>query len=51
MFDDSFSPAKYERKRVPSDRPAGTILRVAQRGFLDPQGTAIQKAVVEVSRG
>ncbi|MHC4780341.1 MAG: hypothetical protein ACYTFG_17365, partial [Planctomycetota bacterium] len=51
MFDDSFSPGKYERKRVPSQRATGTILGVARKGFLDPQGTPIQKAVVEVSQG
>ncbi|MHC5037121.1 MAG: hypothetical protein ACYTHM_07395 [Planctomycetota bacterium] len=50
-FDDSFSPSKYERKRVPSDRPKNTILAVLQRGYLDPKGVPIQKAVVAVSEG
>jgi hypothetical protein len=51
MFDDSFSPSKYERRRMPSDRAAGTILGVIQRGFMDPKGVPIQKAVVAVSKG
>jgi len=50
-FDESFSPSKYERKRVPSDRPPGTILKVARRGFMDPKGVPIQKAMVEISKG
>jgi hypothetical protein len=50
-FDDSFSPGKYERKRVASDKPKDRIVGVLQRGFLDAKGVCLQKAVVAVSKG
>ncbi|MCX7803587.1 MAG: hypothetical protein N3A38_00215 [Planctomycetota bacterium] len=50
-FDERFGPSRYERRRVPSDRPAGTIVRVIQRGFLNPDGAVVQKAIVGVSAG
>jgi hypothetical protein len=50
-FDESFSPGKYERKKVPSDRPKDKIVGILQRGFLDSKGICIQKAVVAISKG
>ena len=49
MFDESYDPSKYERKKVDSAKPEGTILGVLRRGFLDKNGIPIQKAVVAVS--
>ena len=51
MFDESYSPGKYERRKVSSGEPEGTIVGVIQRGFLDRNGVAVQKAVVAVSAG
>ncbi len=48
-FDESYDPSKYERKKVSSDKPEGTILGLLRRGFLDRNGIPIQKAVVAVS--
>ncbi len=50
-FDERFGPSKYERRKVPSDRPVGTIVRVIQRGFLNSDGAVVQKAIVGVSAG
>jgi molecular chaperone GrpE (heat shock protein) len=49
MFDESYDPSKYERKKVPSDKPEGSIIGVLRRGFLDRNGIPVQKAVVAVS--
>ena len=49
MFDDSFGLSKYERKKVPSDKPPGTIVQVMQRGFVNREGVPVQKAIVGVS--
>lgn len=49
MFDESYDPSKYERKKVPSDKPPGTIVKLLRKGFLDRNGIPIQKAVVAVS--
>jgi hypothetical protein len=49
MFDESYDPSKYERKKVASDKPEGYIVGVLRRGFLDRNGIPIQKAVVAVS--
>lgn len=48
-FDESYDPSKYERKKIASDKPEGTILGVMRRGFLDRNGIPVQKAVVAVS--
>jgi len=49
MFDESYDPSKYERKKVSSDKPAGTIVGVLRKGFLDKNGIPVQKAVIAVS--
>lgn len=49
VFDESYDPSKYERKKVASDKPEGAILGVLRRGFLDRNGIPVQKAVVAVS--
>jgi hypothetical protein len=51
MFDESYSPSKYERKKLPSHEPRGKILRLIRRGFLDKNGIPVQKAVVGISEG
>ncbi|MGH7144186.1 MAG: hypothetical protein ACREJ2_08590, partial [Planctomycetota bacterium] len=48
-FDESYSPSKYERRKLSSDRELGTILGVQQRGFLNKSGVPVQKAIVLVS--
>lgn len=48
-FDESFSPSRYERKRVKSDRAADTVVEVIQRGFVNEKGVPVQKAIVGVS--
>ena len=48
-FDEGFSPSRYERKRVKSDRPADTIVEIVQRGFVNEKGVPVQKAIVGVS--
>ncbi len=48
-FDESYDPSKYERKKVASDKPDGTIVGVFRKGFLDRNGIPVQKAVVAVS--
>jgi molecular chaperone GrpE (heat shock protein) len=49
VFDGSFDPGKYERRRVPASAPSGTIVRVIQRGFLNPSGVPLQKAILAVA--
>jgi len=49
-FDETLSPNKFEREFVKSDAPPGTIVGVIRRGFVDASGTAVQKALVAVSR-
>jgi molecular chaperone GrpE (heat shock protein) len=48
-FDESYDPSKYERKKVSSDKPDGTIVGVLRKGFLDRNGIPVQKAVIAVS--
>ena len=48
-FDESFSPSRYERKRVKSDKAVDTIVEVIQRGFVNEKGVPVQKAIVGVS--
>lgn len=48
-FDESYDPSKYERKKINSDKPDGTIVGVFRKGFLDRNGIPVQKAVVAVS--
>ena len=48
-FDESYDPSKYERKKVSSDKPDGTIVGVFRKGFLDRNGIPVQKAVIAVS--
>lgn len=48
-FDESYDPSKYERKKVNSDKPDGTIVGVLRKGFLDRNGIPVQKAVIAVS--
>jgi molecular chaperone GrpE (heat shock protein) len=49
VFDESYDPSKYERKKVASDKPEGTIVGILRKGFLDRNGIPVQKAVVAVS--
>jgi len=49
-FDETFSPSKYERKQVKSDKPTGVIIGIEKRGFLDSNGVCIQKAIVLVAK-
>jgi hypothetical protein len=51
VFDESYSPSKYDRRKVRSSEPAGTIVAVLRRGFLDRSGVPVQKALVAVSGG
>ncbi|MFH1423292.1 MAG: hypothetical protein ABIH42_11350, partial [Planctomycetota bacterium] len=51
VFDESYDPGKYERKRVPAKQPPGTIVVLVRPGFLDKLGVPVQKAVVAVSSG
>ena len=48
-FDESYSPSKYERRKVSSDKELGTIIGIQQRGFLNKSGVPVQKAIVLVS--
>lgn len=48
-FDESYDPSKYERKKVSSEKPDGTIVGVLRKGFLDRNGIPVQKAVIAVS--
>jgi hypothetical protein len=50
-FDDRFGPNKYERVKVASEKAAGTIVRVVQRGWTNKDGAVVQKARVGVSAG
>ncbi len=50
-FDESYSPSKYDRRKVSSKEARNTILQVLQRGFLNREGVCIQKAVVAISSG
>lgn len=50
MFDDSFSPSKFERRFVESDKPKGTIVGTIRRGFIDSSGVATQKALLAISK-
>ena len=50
-FDETFSPSRYERKRVKSDRPRDAIVEIVQRGFVNEKGIPVQKAIVGVSAG
>jgi hypothetical protein len=50
-FDERFAADQYERRLVPSDRAAGTVVRVLQPGFKNRQGLCVQRAIVTVSRG
>lgn len=49
-FDDSFSPSKFERRFVESDKPTGTIVGVIRRGFVDKTGVATQKTLLAISK-
>ncbi len=51
LFDDSYSPGRYERRRVRSDQPRDCIVEVHQRGFLGADGIPLQRAIVSVSDG
>jgi hypothetical protein len=51
LFDDSYPPSRFERRRLRSAEPRNTILSVLQRGFVGPDGVALQPAVVAVSDG
>lgn len=48
-FDESYSPSKYERRKVSTDKELGTIIGIQQRGFLNKSGMPVQKAIVLVS--
>lgn len=48
-FDESYSPSKYERKKLSSSEPTGKIIKLIRRGFVDKNGVTIQKAVVGIS--
>jgi molecular chaperone GrpE (heat shock protein) len=48
-FNETYDPSKYERKKVASEKPEGTIIGILRRGFLDRNGIPIQKAVIAVS--
>jgi|GEM_PF-3499894 hypothetical protein len=48
-FDDTFSPSKFERKFVKSDKPSGVIVGVIRRGFIDQTGVSPQKALLAIS--
>ncbi len=49
MFDESYSPSKYERRKLPSDEPPGKIIKLIRRGFVDRDGLPVQKAIVGIS--
>ncbi|SVC76227.1 uncharacterized protein METZ01_LOCUS329081, partial [marine metagenome] len=51
IFDDSYSPGRYERRRVRSSNPRNSIVQVHQRGFLGQDGVPLQRAIVSVSDG
>ncbi len=51
LFNESYSPGKYERRRIRSGKPRDSILQVHQRGFLGPDGVPLQRAIVSVSDG
>jgi hypothetical protein len=48
-FGDKHKPDNYERRKVRSSEAPGTIVAVARPGFIDGQGVAVQKAVLNVS--
>ena len=50
IFDDSFSPSKFERNFIESDKPKGTIVGTIRRGFVDSSGVATQKALLAISK-
>ena len=50
-FDESYSPSKYERRKVRASEPGGQIVAILRRGFLDRNGVPVQKALVAVSEG
>ena len=51
MFDESYSPSKYDRRKIASGEPAGKIIKLIRRGFLDKNAVPVQKAVVGISTG
>jgi hypothetical protein len=51
LFDESYDPSKYERRRVPGKKSPGVITAVIRPGFLDKNGVPVQKAIVAVSGG
>ncbi len=48
-FDESFSPGKFDRRKVAVSAPRNSIVKVLQRGFVDARGNCIQKAVLAVA--
>ncbi len=51
IFDESYSPGRYERRRIKSSAPRDSIVQVHQRGFLGQDGVPLQRAIVSVSDG
>jgi len=51
MFDESYSPSKYDRRKIKSHDPKGKIVKLLKRGFLDRNGLPVQKAIVGISDG
>lgn len=51
VFDDGYSPSRYERRRVRSGERRNVIVQLVRRGFAGPDGVAVQRAIVAVSDG
>ncbi len=48
IFDESYSPSKFDRRKQKGAGARNSIIKVLQRGFIDRKGNCIQKCVVAI---